>query len=100
MNNQVTLIGNMGENLNILNMNNGGKVTRFNMVTTSKQRGKVNFQWHQLFCFGNLAQFIADFGAKGKKIAVTGMLVNRTYISKTGETKKVSEIEVRHVVGL
>lgn len=100
MNNQITLIGNMGNNLHVFNMNNGRKVIRFNMVTTSTNRGKINFQWHQLFCFGNLAQFISDFGDKGKKIAITGMLVNRTYISKTGETKKVSEIEVRHVVGL
>ncbi len=100
MNNQVTLIGNMGERLNVSNLNNGSKVARFNMVTTSPAKGGVNFQWHQLFCFGNLAQFIADFGGKGKKIAVTGKLVNRTYISKSGETKKIAEIEVRHVVGL
>ncbi|MBN9294069.1 MAG: single-stranded DNA-binding protein [Flavobacteriia bacterium] len=99
-NNQVTLIGNMGERLNVSDLNNGSKVARFNMVTTTSVKGKVNFQWYQLFCFGNLAQFIADFGGKGKKIVVTGKLVNRTFVSRTGEQKKISEIEVRHVVGL
>lgn len=100
MNNQVTLVGNMGERLNVMDLNNGSKVARFNMVTTTNIKGKVNFQWHQLFCFGNLAQFIADFGGKGKKIAITGKLVSRTFVSKEGETKRVAEIEVRHVVGL
>lgn len=100
MHNQITLIGNMGELMNVHHFNNGSKIARFNMVTTTNERGKVNFQWHQLFCFGNLAQFISDFGGKGKRIAITGKLVYRTYLSKTGETKKVSEIEVRHVVGL
>lgn len=100
MNNQVTLIGNMGRSLHISEMKNGKKIAKFDMVTTDMISGKPQFQWHHAFCFGNLAQFIADFGAKGKKIAITGKLVHRTFITKVGETKKVSEIEVRHVVGL
>lgn len=100
MNNQVTLIGNMGKDFNVFEMKNGGMIAKFDMVTTQMIQGKPEFQWHRAFCFGNIAQFIADFGEKGKKIAVTGKLVHRTFIDKSGTTRKASEIEVRHVVGL
>jgi len=100
MNSQVTLIGNMGKNLRVFNTQNGGKVARFNMVTTSTEEDGVKFKWHDLFCFGNLAQFIEDFGEKGKRICVTGKQVDRTFINHNGETKKVAEIEVRSVIGL
>jgi single-stranded DNA-binding protein len=53
-----------------------------------------------LFAFGNIAQFIENFGGKGKRIAVTGKIVNRTYLSKDGKPRKVTEVEVRNVIGL
>lgn len=96
----MTLVGSIGERINIVSLTNGSKVARFNLITTNSESGRVKFKWYQLFCFGNLAQFVADYGEKGKKIAVMGKMVNRTYISKTGETKKVEEIEVRQIVGM
>lgn len=99
MRNQITLIGNMGENAQITNFENGNKVARFIMATPSSQNQKST-QWHKLFAFGNVAQFIENFGGKGKKIAVTGKLVDRTYLSKDGKSRKVTEVEVRHIIGL
>lgn len=100
MEQQTTLIGNIGNRINVSLLNNGSKVARFDLVTTSQQAGKTCFQWYHLFCFGSLAQFIADYGEKGKKIAVTGKSVDRTYIAKTGEQKRISEIEVRQIIGM
>ena len=79
MRNQVTLIGNMGDNAQITNFENGGKVARFNLaISSANNKGDNSAEWHRLFAFGNLAQFIENFGGKGKRIAVTGRLVNRT----------------------
>lgn len=100
MENQVTLVGNMGNYLNVFDLNNGSKIAKFDMVTTSLVKGKPDFQWHRMFCFGNLADFISNFGGKGKKIAVTGRMVSRTFVNKEGQTKKIDEIQVQHVVGL
>lgn len=100
MRNQITLIGNMGENAQVTNFENGGKVARFNLATPVIKSGKQSAEWHRLFAFGNIAQFIENFGGKGKKIAITGKLVSRTYLNKDGKARKVTEVEVRHVIGL
>ena len=99
MRNLITLIGNMGENARVTNFENGGKVARFDMAIPSV-KGQKATEWHKLFAFGNIAQFIENFGGKGKKIAITGKLVSRTYLSKDGHPRKVTEVEVRHVIGL
>ena len=95
MRNQITLIGNMGENAQITNFQNGGKVARFSLATTSGTS-----EWYKLFAFGNIAQFIENFGGKGKKIAISGKLVDRTYLNKEGKPRRITEVEVRHVIGL
>jgi single-strand DNA-binding protein len=100
MEQQMTLVGNIGKRINVSLLNNGSKVAHFDLVTTSQEKGKVNFQWHRLFCFGNLAQFIADYAENGKRIAITGKPVSRSYIAKSGEKKNTSEIEVRQIIGL
>lgn len=100
MRNQITLIGNMGENPQVTNFENGGKVARFNLAIPTFHKGKESAEWHRLFAFGNIAQFIENFGGKGKQIAITGKIVNRTYLSKDGTPKKVTEVEIRNIIGL
>lgn len=100
MRNQVTLIGNMGQNPLVTNFDNGAKVVRFNLATESVVNGEKKAEWHKVFAWGNIAQFIENFGSKGKKIVLTGKVVNRTYTSKEGKPRKITEVEIRHVIGL
>lgn len=100
MKNQVVLIGNIGNQPQVTNFENGSKVARLNIATPSFKNGEAKTEWHKLFAWGNMAQFIENFASKGKKIAVTGKLVNRTYISKEGKTRRITEVEIRQVIGL
>lgn len=102
INNHVTLIGNMGSQAEITNFKNGGKVARFNLATNkyTSDSNKQKAEWHRVFAWGNLAGFIENYGDKGKQLAIHGRLVNRTYLSKEGKQRKVTEIEVKHVIGL
>ena len=100
--NHITLIGNMGGNAQITNFDNGGKVARFSLAT-NKYAGndeKNGAEWHRVFAWGNLAKFIETYGEKGRQLAIHGRLVNRTYLSKEGKQRKVTEVEVKHVIGL
>lgn len=98
--NHVTLIGNMGSKAQITNFDNGNKVARFNLAT-DKHRGKDSKpEWHRVFAWGNLAQFIEKYGDKGRELAIHGRLVNRTYLNKDGKERKVTEVEVKHIIGL
>lgn len=97
MKNNITLVGNMGAKARITNFENGGKVARFSVATNTKNQ-KPN--WHSVFAWGNMAQFIENYGDKGKEVAIHGRLVKRTYLSKEGSQRQVTEVEVKHVIGL
>ena len=103
--NHITLVGNIGTNAEVTNFENGGKVARFNLATDKVYRSnngkmKTDREWHRIFAWGNLAQFIESYGEKGKKVAIHGSLVNRTYLSKEGKKRNVTEVELKHIVGL
>lgn len=103
--NHITLIGNIGSATEITNFENGGKVARFQLATDSAYRAnngniKSSTEWHRVFAWGNMAQFIENYGEKGKKVAIHGRLVNRTYLSREGKKRNVTEVEVRHIIGL
>jgi len=100
MRNQITLIGNMGQNAHITNFQNGAKVARFILATNASDHPGTKAEWHNLFAWGNMAQFIEKFGGKGKRIAITGRLVDRTYMNKSGKSRKVTEVEVRNVISI
>jgi single-strand DNA-binding protein len=103
--NHITLIGNIGTNTEITQFDNGAKVARFNLATDKTYRAnngkiKTSTEWHRVFAWGNMAQFIENYGEKGKKVAIHGRLVNRTYLNKEGKKRNVTEVEVRHIIGL
>ena len=103
--NHITLIGNMGSNPQITNFDNGTKVARFQLATDRSFRandGKIksSTEWHKVFAWGNIAGFIESYGEKGKKVAIHGRVVNRTYLNPEGKKRNVTEVEVQHIIGL
>ena len=103
--NHVTLIGNIASDKRITNLENGNKVIRFNVATDKQYRannGKIkqSTEWHKVFAWGNIASFIEKFGEKGKKVAIHGRLVTRSYFNQQGVQRTITEIEDRHILGL
>lgn len=100
--NHVTLIGNLGSNPEITNFDNGNKIARFKLATNryTMQDKKAKVEWHRVFAWGNIAQFIESHAEKGKQLAIHGRLVNRTYLTKEGKRRKITEVEIKHVIGL
>ena len=103
--NHITLIGNMGSNPQITNFDNGNKVARFQLATDRSFRAndgriKSSTEWHKVFAWGNIAGFIESYGEKGKKVAIHGRVVNRTYLNPEGKKRNVTEVEVQHIIGL
>jgi single-strand DNA-binding protein len=103
--NHITLIGNIGTQAEITNFDNGNKVARFSIATDKTYRannGKIksDTEWHRVFAWGNMAQFIEQYAEKGKKVAIHGRLVNRTYLNQEGVKRSVTEVELRHIIGL
>ncbi|MBI3239958.1 MAG: single-stranded DNA-binding protein [Flavobacteriia bacterium] len=98
--NQVTIVGDFGKNPLVTVFESGAMVTRFSVSTENKEAKRLSTRIHQfsMFAWGTTAEFVNKHCRTGKRVAVTGKLVNRTYVNAEGIPRKVTEVEVRQVV--
>ena len=95
--NRVRLIGHLGADPEILQLDNDRKGAKFSMATNDHykiaQGERIeNTQWHQVVAWGKLAELCEQLLEKGKKVAIEGKLVHRSYEKKDGEKRYVSEV--------
>jgi single-strand DNA-binding protein len=103
--NKVQLIGNLGQDPEILNLENGSKLARFSIATNETYRNAkgekvTETQWHNVVAFGKTAEIIETYVSKGKEVAVEGKLVHRSYENKEGEKRYVSEVRCNELLML
>jgi len=97
--NKVQLIGNLGKDPEIIDYENGKKLAKFNLATnesyinTNGERIN-NVEWHSLIAWGKTADIIEKYVVKGKEVAIEGKLTSRSYETKNGEKRYVTEVVV------
>ena len=101
--NSVKLIGNVGQVPEIKTLENGRKVANFSMATNEIYFNKdgervTQTYWHNLVAWGKTAEIIENYVDKGKEIAIEGKLTNRSYETKDGQRRYVTEILVNEVL--
>ena len=95
--NRVKLIGHLGADPEIRSLESGRKVANFRIATKSvytneKGERKEDTQWHPIVAWGKLTEISEEHLTKGKKVAIEGKLVHRTYEKKDGDNRYVTEI--------
>ncbi|MBP6425279.1 MAG: single-stranded DNA-binding protein [Flavobacterium sp.] len=103
MKNRVQLIGRVGQDPEVKNLEGGKKVTTITIATNDvyyKDNGdKVEqTEWHRVTAWGKTAEIIEKYVTKGKEIAIEGKLTHRTYEDKNGEKRYVTDIVVNEVL--
>lgn len=103
--NRVQLIGNLGQDPEIKNLENGKKVVHFTIATNDTYKNtdgqKVEeTTWHNIVAWNGLAERAARYLKKGKEVAIDGRLVYRSYEDKKGVTKYVTEIVLNEMLFL
>jgi len=98
MRNQVTMVGELGKDADITKFENGSIVARFPIAVDNAAKKDAKPSFYRMFAWGNTANFIHEFCKKGSRLAVTGRLVNRTFLGENGDPVRVTEVEVRQVV--
>ncbi len=103
--NKVQLIGNLGQDPEVVNLDSGNKVAKFSIATNetyknSKGEKITETQWHNVVVWGKLADVVEKFLLKGSEVAVEGKLIHRTYETKEGEKRYVSEIKCNELLML
>ncbi len=101
--NHVQLIGNVGQDPTITNLESGKKVARFSLATNEYYKNdkgeKVqNTDWHTVTAWGKTAEIVEKYVGKGKEIGVSGKLRSRSYDDKDGVTRYVTEVEANEIL--
>ena len=101
--NKVQLIGRLGKDPEIVTFKDGNKMAKFSMATDDSYKDKAGNKversyWHNIVIKGGLVNIVENYVAKGKEIAVEGKLTNRSYDTKEGEKRYVTEILVNELL--
>ncbi|UMB59680.1 single-stranded DNA-binding protein [Lutibacter sp. A80] len=103
--NKVQLIGNLGNNPEIISLDSGKKLAKFSLATNESfknaQGEKVTeTQWHNLVAWGKTAEIVEKYLEKGKEVAIEGKLTTRNYEDKEGTKKYITEVLVNELLML
>ncbi len=96
--NRVQLIGRLGNDPEIRNLEKGSKMARLSLATNDtyyKDGQKTEeTQWHNLVVWGRLSEVCEKHLKKGKEIAIEGKLQYRSWKDMEGRTRTNLEITV------
>jgi len=101
--NHVQLMGRLGQDPEIINLDSGKKLAKFSLATnenyTNAKGEKVeNTHWHNIVAWGKTAEIIENYVSKGQEVLIAGKLTNRSYETKEGEKRYITEVVCNQVV--
>lgn len=100
--NSVQLIGNLGNDPEIVTLESGKKLAKLSLATNETYKNQAGekvteTQWHNLVAWGKTADVIEKFLTKGREIAVNGKITYRNYEDKNGTKRYFTEIVVNEL---
>ena len=95
--NKVQLIGNLGNDPEIIALESGRKLAKFSLATNESYKDvngekQTKTDWHNIVAWGKTAEIIEKYVTKGKEVAVEGKLTTRNYETKDGEKRYITEV--------
>ena len=103
--NKVQLIGNLGNTPEIITLESEKKVAKFSIATNESYKNSqgekvTDTQWHNVVAWNKTAEIIERYLEKGSEVAVEGKLTSRSYETKEGEKRYVTEVVVSELLML
>lgn len=108
--NKASLIGNVGQDPELRTTANGVRVANFSLATSRSWNGpsgdrQEKTEWHKCVVWnsqrgptGGLVDVVEKYVRKGEKLYVEGRIEYRQYQDKDGQTRYVTEINVRDLL--
>jgi len=95
--NKVILVGNLGRDPETRFTTSGTAVCNFSLATSETFKDKSGekqekTEWHNIQCWGKLAELAGEYLAKGKTIYLEGRLQTRKWQDKSGADRYTTEI--------
>jgi single-strand DNA-binding protein len=95
--NKVQLIGNLGKDPEIVNLESGKTLAKFSIATNESYKNAqgekvTDTQWHNIVAWGKTAQIVEKYVTKGKEVAIEGKLTTRSWEDKDGLKRYITEV--------
>ncbi|WP_037318819.1 single-stranded DNA-binding protein [Salegentibacter sp. Hel_I_6] len=95
--NKVQLIGNVGREPEIVNLESGKKLAKFSVATNESYKNGngeriTDTQWHNIVAWGKTAELVEKYVNKGKEVGVEGKLTSRSWDDKDGTKRYITEV--------
>ena len=104
--NKVILIGNLGKDPKVSNLNSGDKVVSFTLATSENWKDKntgerkERTEWHNIVVYNeNIGRVVEQYCKKGTKVYVEGQIQTRKYADQSGVEKYITEIVLQRFRG-
>ena len=97
INNKVTLIGNLGKDPEVKELDGGRRVAKFTVATNESYKNETGDKvsetsWHNVIAWNGLATIAEKYLKKGREVAVEGRISYRNWEDKEGVKKYFTEI--------
>lgn len=101
--NRVQLIGHVGNEPEVQNLDSGSKVVKLRLATNESYRNKegervTKTEWHNVVAWNKTAEIIESYVAKGQEIGVDGKLTTRSWEDKDGSMRYITEVVCNEVL--
>jgi len=95
--NKVQLIGNLGKDPEIINLESGKTLAKFAIATNESYKNAqgekiTDTQWHNIVAWGKTAEIVEKYVGKGKEVAIEGKLTTRSWEDKDGMKRYITEV--------
>lgn len=104
--NKVILIGNLGRDPEVRNLQDGSRVANLSLATSETWRDKASgdrrerTEWHRVVIFNDrLVDVVERFLKKGAKVYIEGQLQTRKWTDQSGQEKYTTEIVLQRYRG-
>tara|TARA_B100001250_G_scaffold403247_1_gene417496 strand:- start:966 stop:1436 length:471 start_codon:yes stop_codon:yes gene_type:complete len=96
--NKVILIGNLGADPEIREMNDGTKMAKFSIATSEKYTNREgqsvsNTDWHNIVLWRRTAEVAEKYLKKGDSVCIEGKLKTRSWEDENGVKKYATDIQ-------
>jgi single-strand DNA-binding protein len=95
--NKVQLIGNLGNDPEIINLESGKTLAKFSIATNESYKNAqgekiTDTQWHNIVAWGKTAEIVEKYVTKGKEVVIEGKLTSRSWEDKDGIKRYITEV--------
>jgi single-strand DNA-binding protein len=100
--NKIMLIGNIGRDAEVKQLDNGASVANFSLATNEKWKDREGqtqerTEWHKIVLWGKAVEAIGQYLLKGKQVYVEGSTQTRKWKDREGNDRTTVEVRASQV---